>query len=189
MLVCATNLKYHPIGFVCALISTIIFVVQNIFSKKLFNEARYRTASTRKKLDKLNLLFYSGTFAFIMMFPLWIYYDGFRLSDSIDDINVHLIFLFFLNGVTHFSQAMLAFSVLSLVSPITYSIASLCKRIFVITASILYFGDPVSFPQGMGILLTFVGLHQYHLAEQEVEKGEELVMEIHRQHAKEPLLK
>jgi hypothetical protein len=50
----------------------------------------------------------------------------------------------------------------------------------VITASIIYFRDPVSSPQTIGILLTFFGLYQYHLAEQEVEKGEELVMEIHR---------
>jgi solute carrier family 35 protein E1 len=48
--------------------------------------------------------------------------------------------------------------VLALVSPVTYSIAGLCKRIFVIVVAIVWFGQKVSFLQCTGIVLTFVGL-------------------------------
>ena len=48
--------------------------------------------------------------------------------------------------------------VLALVSPVTYSIAGLCKRIFVIVVAIIWFGQKVSFLQCTGIVLTFVGL-------------------------------
>jgi hypothetical protein len=96
------------------------------------------------------------------------------------EMTVWLIYLFFLNGLTQFTQAILAFSVLAMVSPITYSIASLCKRIFVITASIIYFRDSVSFVQGSGIITTFVGLYLYNKAEQDVNQGEEKILAMHR---------
>ncbi|KAJ3393956.1 suppressor of loss of ypt1 [Lobulomyces angularis] len=67
---------------------------------------------------------------------------------------------------------MFAFTILSLVSPVTYSIASLVKRIFVITASIIWFGDSVSKLQGFGIFLTFLGLWMYDQARMDVAKSE-----------------
>jgi drug/metabolite transporter (DMT)-like permease len=179
IMVVATNLKFHWMGFAFALLSTLIFVVQNIFSKKLFTEASIETITTKKRLDKLNLLLYSGTFAFIFMFPLWLYYDGAAFFTGEMELNVNLLLMFFLNGITHFLQALFAFSILALVSPITYSIASLFKRIFVITASIFYFSDSVSFLQGLGILVTFFGLYLYHLAEVDVDKTERQIFEVH----------
>lgn len=185
MLVCATNLKFHLIGFLCALTSTLIFVLQNIFAKKLFNEASMHVISTAStsRLDKLELLFFSSTCAFVLMFPIWVYYDFVAVFRSGSGFTMQLLLLFFFNGLTHFSQAMLAFSVLSLVSPITYSIASLCKRIFVITASIIYVQDPVSLAQSTGIIITFAGLWLYHLAEMEVSQGEERILEIQTRHS------
>jgi solute carrier family 35 protein E1 len=74
--------------------STIIFVSQNIFSKKLFQNARIAASISSPidsnedrnfgtaHLDKLNLLFYSAFLAFIFMLPLWIYSEG-TLNSSI----------------------------------------------------------------------------------------------------------
>jgi drug/metabolite transporter (DMT)-like permease len=180
MLVVATNLKFNILGLVCSLNSTLIFVAQNIFSKKLVSEAAIVQISTAPKLNKLNLLFYSSSFAFLFMLPLWLYYDGGNFYRGNIELNLKLIYLLSLNGMAHFSQSILAFSVLALVSPITYSIASLCKRIFVITASIIYFSDSISFIQGCGILITFIGLRLYHKAEQEVNKNEEMVFSNER---------
>lgn len=56
---------------------------------------------------------------------------------------------------------MLAFQVLGVVSPVTYSVASLIKRIAVVTVSILWFGQKVSAMQQFGIVLTFGGLYIY----------------------------
>lgn len=79
---------------------------------------------------------------------------------------------------------MFAFTILSIVSPVTYSIASLVKRIFVILASIIWFGDGVSRVQAFGITLTFVGLWMYDLAKENVSRSEEVVLMKHQ----EPLL-
>jgi solute carrier family 35 protein E1 len=244
MLVCTSKVSFHFLGFLCALASTVIFVLQNVVSKNLFishanaasgssaGNGGTNTASAsggknahlhgehHRKLDKLNVLFYSSTLAFIMMFPMWLFADGITLLDIwttpiVTDANgmptastsIHLIpsgkhagkprisagtwkilYLFLINGLTHFSQAVFAFWVLAQVSPITYSIASLLKRIFVIMAAIVYFGDELTLVQGGGILLTFFGLWMYDQAKSSVAHGEaELVALSERQAEKKGL--
>ena len=128
------------------------------------------------KLDKMNMMFYSSFFAFTLMFPLWLYSDGLRLMQTekiqLDVSKSRLICYFLLNGTTHFAQSWFAFTTLSMSSPVTYSIASLVKRIFVIVLSILWFGQQVSVTQSLGIALTFVGLWTYQKAKREVDQGE-----------------
>ncbi|KAI8906763.1 triose-phosphate transporter family-domain-containing protein [Gorgonomyces haynaldii] len=164
MLVCATNLKFHSVGFIFALASMFTFVSQNIVCKQLF-KSHGDSVANQVKLDKLNLLFYPSTMAFVLMTPFWLYSEAHLVPKW---FTYHTLFLFILNGISHFLQNVLAFTILSHVSPVTYSIASLVKRIFVITASILYFGDPVSFVQGSGISLTFFGLWLYNEARRDV---------------------
>lgn len=128
------------------------------------------------KLDKMNMMFYSSSIAFILMIPLWLYSDGFRFMANVDthrDISKsRLLTYFLLNGTTHFAQNWFAFTTLNMSSPVTYSIASLVKRIFVIVMSIIWFGQQVSITQSLGIALTFVGLWMYQKAKREVEQGE-----------------
>src|SRR6185295_11139652 len=124
--------------------------------------------------------------AFVLMYPMWLYYEGATLlfnywwldsplsSSSISNGWI-IAFYFWLNGSTHFAQNILALSILSITSPVTYSIASLVKRIFVITASIIWFGQKTTFVQGVGILLTFMGLHLYNRAKSDVDKKERKV--------------
>ncbi|KAJ3223746.1 suppressor of loss of ypt1 [Chytriomyces hyalinus] len=235
MLVCTNKLSFHLLGFLCALISTLIFVVQNIVSKTIFNKQATRKHS--KRMDKFNLLFYSSITSFFVMAPIWWFADGlamvswgssaspamgplapfdvanhssnplatasvdsnqhsFNWTDSVstmpiyprnhtDNNNTHLITsdpritasashiirLFLLNGITHFAQAAFSFTVLAQVSsPVTFSIASLFKRIVVIVASLVYFGEArgVGFVQGVGLVLTFLGLYMYDQAKMEV---------------------
>jgi drug/metabolite transporter (DMT)-like permease len=128
------------------------------------------------KIDKLDLLFYSGAVAFVLMIPIWWNSEANKVIMN-GNLNLFLIYLFLLNGFTHFTQAILAFSVLSIVTPITYSIASLIKRIFVIAISIFWFSDKVNFVQGLGIAITFFGLYLYQLAEKDVEKNERKILE------------
>lgn len=122
------------------------------------------------------------------MIPIWLRSEGITNTTTTgnklsNQSIIYLAFLFLLNGITHFAQALLSFSLLSLVSPITFSIASLIKRIFVITASIFWFGDLVDMTQGAGITLTFCGLYLYHLAEKDVKKGELTAMEYQLKHS------
>ncbi|SCZ93751.1 BZ3500_MvSof-1268-A1-R1_Chr6-3g08862 [Microbotryum saponariae] len=187
MLACSFDLRANAVGFLCALGSTLVFVSQNIFSKKLLPKesstgAHVNTGGPNSgKLDKLNLLFYSSGMAFVLMIPIWLYSDGsallFRptppaLANAPPGTAASLAFNFFLNGTVHFAQNLIAFSILARTSPVTYSIASLVKRIAVICIAIIWSGQKVTLLQGMGMTMTFGGLWMYNRAKSDVDKGE-----------------
>ncbi|KAJ5959076.1 uncharacterized protein N7479_006226 [Penicillium vulpinum] len=172
MLACSTGVSTNFFGIFCAFGAAIVFVSQNIFSKKLFNEVESDIG--RRKLDKLNLLCYCSGLAFFLTLPIWFVTEGYPLvSDFIHDGVISLsgkqgsldhgaLFIeFVFNGVSHFAQNILAFVLLSMVSPVSYSVASLVKRVFVIVVAIIWFGSSTTPIQAFGIGLTFVGLYLY----------------------------
>lgn len=178
MMACSANFSANFVGLSYALGSALLFVTQNIVSKKLFNDAaaaEYDTAPVRfRKPDKLNLLCYSSGIAFLTTIPLWLWSEGFGImSEVLQDASVNLstkpgavdhgrlALEFIFNGVFHFVQNMVAFVLLSMVSPVTYSVASLFKRVFVILFALVWFGNRMTTVQAVGIALTFVGLYLY----------------------------
>ncbi|KAH8104049.1 TPT-domain-containing protein [Cristinia sonorae] len=181
MLACSFATSASSImGLFCAFGSAIIFVSQNIFFKKIVPS---NGGPTAHKLDKVNLLLYSSGMAFLLMIPIWVYTDlpvflsSSRLQhpESSGMPTLSLAYHFFLNGTVHFGQNVLAFVLLARTSPVTYSIASLVKRVAVICCAIVWFKQQVHGLQGIGIALTFVGLWFYHGAKGDVDKGEKKV--------------
>ena len=179
VLACSVEFSGNLFGILAAFGGALIFVTQNIFSKKLFNESARAeadgpaTAITHRKLDKLNLLCYCSGLAFILTFPIWLWTDAVPLYSAPLSLTPHVtpspspstsLYLpleFLFNGIFHFAQNMLAFILLSLVSPVTYSVASLIKRVFVIVIAIVWFGNSTTSLQAAGIALTFLGLYLY----------------------------
>lgn len=186
MLATRLSLEFNNlVGLICALFSCLVFVTQNVFTKRILFSAKSKAGSSAgglgnkeivseeeatgsqnaQKLDKLNILFYSSTMAAICMVPMWLYAEGFSLLFSEDSSAFHhvsghsgtvgIAWLLLLNGVSHYFQNIFAFSVLSLTSPVTYSIASLIKRIVVIVASIFYFRQTLGLTQWTGVCMTF----------------------------------
>ncbi|EAQ83848.1 hypothetical protein CHGG_10252 [Chaetomium globosum CBS 148.51] len=166
------------LGILYALLAAMIFVTQNIFSKRLFNEAARAEQEgpnhQSRKLDKLNLLCYSSGMAFLLTGPIWLWSEGvdiigdFLWDGSVDLIQSPnsldhgpLVLEYIFNGTFHFGQNILAFVLLSMVSPVTYSVASLIKRVFVIIIAIIWFRSPTTRIQAVGIGLTFLGLYLY----------------------------
>ncbi|KAJ9098779.1 hypothetical protein QFC19_006255 [Naganishia cerealis] len=199
----------NSLGLICAFGSTIVFVSQNIFFKKIMPSkgegessavARMAlshskdpsglstsAALSRPKLDKINLLFFSSGMAFLFMIPLWMYSDlpaiwtlWFHPELAVNtakplkpgQVAPSVAYYFFLNGTVHFAQNLLAFAILSSTSPVTYSIASLIKRIAVICLAIVWFNQTVHHVQALGIGLTGIGLFMYNRAKRDVDKGE-----------------
>jgi len=176
VMACSTNFSGNFLGLCSAFASAILFVTQNIISKKLFNDAAQAEldGARSRKPDKLNLLCYSSALALMFCAPLWLWSEGFTIiadllhdasidlsgkSGSLDHGRLALEYLF--NGTFHFAQSLVAFTLLAMVSPVTYSVASLIKRVFVICFAIIWFGNRVTGFQGVGIMLTFLGLYLY----------------------------
>ena len=156
------------VGFVAALGSTLIVVAQNIYSKKLLKPATSAATNAHEKLDKVNILFYSSVCSVVLMLPMCLFYDAKpMLAPTSPNVSIHTLYLLTVNGIVHFAQNMLAFQVLAHVSPVTYSVANLFKRVFVILVAIAWFGQDVTVTQWIGILLTFVGLYMYNNAKNE----------------------
>lgn len=111
--------------------------------------------------------------AFLLTSPIWFYSEGFELLSAyardgklvlLEQKGKHgeeplsgfgLMAEFVFNGTVHFGQNIIAFVLLSLVSPVTYSVASLVKRIFVIVMAIVWFGNKTTSIQAAGIALTY----------------------------------
>ncbi|KAL5513219.1 hypothetical protein ACEPAH_3617 [Sanghuangporus vaninii] len=183
MLACSFDVSVsNALGLFCAFASAIVFVSSNIFFKKVMpSSSSGAPHASSHKLDKLNLLFYSSSMAFLLMIPMWLYYDLPIFLSSSDHIShpshghtsLHsVVYYFFVNGTVHFGQNIIAFIILSSTSPVTYSIASLFKRVTVICIAILWFNQSVHLVQAFGIFTTFVGLWMYNNAKSDVEKGE-----------------
>jgi solute carrier family 35 protein E1 len=178
IMACSTSFKGNFVGLTYAFGSAILFVTQNIVSKTIFNDSARAEADgipiTRRKPDKLNLLCYSSMMAFLFTAPVWLWSEGFSIAaDFLHDGSIdlrqrpgsfdhgRLAAEFIFNGTFHFAQSLVAFVLLGMVSPVTYSVASLIKRVAVIIFAIVWFGNPMTKIQGFGFVMTFVGLYLY----------------------------
>jgi len=165
MLVCFNKSSFNALGFLSASLSCFIFATQNVFTKKVLSNYK----SKAEKLDKFNVLFYFSLQAFILLTPWWFKVDGYNILKNgleIDsEVNKSRLLLnIFINSIFNFFQSCFAFTLIHRVNPVTYSITGLVKRIFVILITIIFFGDSVSFLQGTGITITFIGLFLYNNA-------------------------
>jgi len=186
MLACSFDTSAsNVIGLLCAFGSALVFVSSNIFFKRIIpSDTSTATHPNSHKLDKLNLLLYSSGMAFLLMIPIWIYCDLFTFleaqlnrshllhPDPGHSIPHSVTYYLFMNGTVHFAQNIIAFILLSSTSPVTYSIASLTKRVAVICIAIIWFNQNVHLIQAFGIALTFFGLYMYNEAKGDVSNGE-----------------
>lgn len=177
MLACSTDFSTNFLGIAAAFIAALVFVTQNIFSKKLFTASDRASAESThrgKKLDKLNLLCYCSLGALMFTAPVWLYTEGFViLQEYWNDGEVPLsekkgtldhgplLLEFIFNGIFHFMQNIMAFVLLSMLSPVSYSVASLIKRVWVIVIAVIWFRNSTTRIQVLGIALTCFGLYLY----------------------------
>lgn len=177
MLACSTDFSSNFLGIGAAFIAALVFVTQNIFSKKLFtssDRAASEGGARGKKLDKLNLLCYCSLGALMFTAPVWLYTEGFVIlheywkdgelplsekKGALDHGPLLLEFIF--NGIFHFMQNIMAFILLSMMSPVSYSVASLIKRVWVIVVAVIWFRNSTTNLQMFGIALTCLGLYLY----------------------------
>lgn len=179
IMACSAEFRASPLPLFYAFMSCVVFVSQNIWSKKLLTTGSYSSSTgAERQLDKVSIILWCAIVGFAGTLPIWLLSDGYRglrtgFSLQSGGTYSRLLILTALNGFSHFCQNLLSFTILGSVSTVSYSIASLLKRVFVMSAAIAWFGQRVSSTQGYGIALTFVGLYIYDRFGTKKESGED----------------
>ena len=65
------------------------------------------------------------------------------------------------DGVLHWLQNLLAFTLLKMVTPLTYAVANVTKRIAVISVSLLLLKNPVTVTNMGGMLMAVLGKSEF----------------------------
>lgn len=170
-----TELSFNMIGLISALASTMAFSLQNIYSKKVLHDTG---------VHHLRLLLILGRLALFMFLPIWIFHDLINLlhdpvTKTAVNISYNILGLLFLDGILNWLQNIIAFSVLSIVTPLTYAVASASKRIFVIGVTLFVLGNPVTWINVLGMAMAILGVLYYNKAKydqrQEKEKDSSIL--------------
>lgn len=161
-----TELSFDMTGLISALMATLQYSLQNIFSKKVLADTG---------IHHLRLLHILGRLALILFLPFWIFFDFVQIMNEpifSSESSYKVIFLLFLDGVLSWLQNIVAFSVMSLVTSLTYAVASASKRIFVIAVSLLALGNPVTGTNIFGMMLAIFGVLAYNKAKYDARNEE-----------------
>lgn len=120
-------------------------------------------------IHHLRLLFILGRLALFMFLPVWIFHDLINLvydpvTKTPVNISYDILGLLFFDGLLNWLQNIIAFSVLSIVTPLTYAVASASKRIFVIGVTLFILGNPVTWVNVFGMAMAILGVLYYNKA-------------------------
>lgn len=142
-----TELSFDLIGLLAALFSIFVFSLMNIFSKKVLKEI--------PTLHHLSLLYILSKYSLILFTPVWIYFDFITIVSQFktNPVPSHVYLLLLLDGGFNYLQNVIAFTLLSMVTPLTYSVTNCTKRISIIISSLITLKNPVGYTNIVGMLL------------------------------------
>jgi len=152
-----TEISFNMTGLISALLSTFGFSLQNIYSKKSLKDTAIH------HFILLSLLAKIGWCIFI---PFWFLYDEvdifYHEKYHKNKFVTRILFYLFLDGILNFIHNVVAFTMISLVSPLSYSIANSTKRIFIISTSLIILQNPVTITNVFGMSLALLGVMFYN---------------------------
>lgn len=154
-----TEVSFDILGLFSALFATVGFSLQTIFSKKALKDTG---------LHHMNLLLILSRLSALCFLPFWLLLDVTRMVHDENVINrqgkAFAIGLILLDGVFSMLQNVLAFTVLSMVNPLSYAVANATKRVVIIGASLVLLRNPVTMVNVIGMLIAVFGVLIYNKA-------------------------
>ena len=179
VLCAATELSFTTMGFLAAVGTNCLDCINNVYSKKLMLQDPSMTPE--------RLQFYTSSAALLLQFPLacfniiqdsntgpeaegsgghpWHYYmlNPIGAMDVAYDAEAteKVFRLIALNVVFYYVQSITAYNTMSLISPVSQSVANTMKRSILIFLSIWFFENAVTSQNAMGMLTVIFGVCLY----------------------------
>jgi solute carrier family 35 protein E2 len=167
VMVSCSELSFNAIGFGAAVATNVIECVQNVFSKRLL--VHEYTAS--------ELQFYTSLTALVLQAPLLAF--NYQRSHALSvehlaeprdagafSIDGNVILLLWIDGLLYHAQSVVAYVVMSYLSPVTVSVVNTLKRAILIWISVLVFGNTVTTTAQLGTGVCLFGALWYNIARQ-----------------------
>ncbi|CAG9784778.1 unnamed protein product [Diatraea saccharalis] len=154
----ATELRFDSLGLAAALAAAALLSLQHLYSKRVMRDTG---------VHHLRLLQALGRLALLLFLPAWAAADGAALwagAAPRAGWGGGGGALLLADGALAWLQAVLAFSVLSRVSPLAYAVASAAKRAAVVAASLLVLRNPATPLNLAGMALAGLGVFAYNRA-------------------------
>ena len=155
--------SYNLIGFASAILANCSDCMQNVMTKRLLNQYSVST-----------IQMYTCIVAFIFQFPFLL--STALTTGIVEAKNVsssHLTTYLVIDCLAFYSQSMLTYGLMSIVSPLSHSVANTAKRALLIVLSVRHFGNPVSLTNWIGVALVTGGVFLYNHANKIVQKRQE----------------
>ena len=90
-----------------------------------------------------------------------------------------MLFYLLLNGFFFHCQTISAYYLMDFISPVTHSVANTGKRAFLIWASVILFGNEVTFLSGLGTAVVILGVFLYNAAQEvDARNGQLLLVQV-----------
>ncbi|GBP93748.1 Solute carrier family 35 member E1 homolog [Eumeta japonica] len=151
-----TELQFDMLGMGAALTAAVLISLQHIYSKQVMREWSLHPLRLLERV--------SGGAALVLLAPVWAWMEGGAALEGVQTAGARIAALLAADGTLAYIQAVLAFSVLWRVSPLTYAVASAAKRVAVVAASVVVLRNPVSAANGAGMALAALGVLVYNRA-------------------------
>ncbi|KAM7534313.1 hypothetical protein Aperf_G00000113613 [Anoplocephala perfoliata] len=153
-----TEVTFTFSGLIVGLLSTMGSAAFSVYMKMVLNSSNFHS---------YNVLFVVSGTSLVWILPIWVLVDlqGLMLVDEgllFSQIK-RAGYIFILDGIARCSQNLIAIIVLSRLSALGYSVASVVKRLFVILTAIIFFATPASPLTFFGLGLALTGLLWYNL--------------------------
>lgn len=155
-----TEINFEVWGFLAALVSTLIGVLQVTFTKK---------GMMKVEPNPIILHLHMSLLAIVVAVPIAVFadfrsiYQNYIVKDTFyTQLNLPQMLL--MSMTVMYVQTMASLQVLSSVVAVTHQVSCTLKRLFVIICSILYFGNQVSIMNFVGITVAMCGFCCYGIA-------------------------
>ena len=149
----SSELSFHTIGFLAALLNNVLDCIQNVLSKKMM----------KSLVTPVQLQFFTSVVGMFFLLPalLWQLQRS-AVSAETKLVGGEVAFYMLIAAVLFHAQSVSAYCTMSLMSPVSMSVANTLKRTLMIFISILYFHNTVGVSNVGGILMVVGGVALYN---------------------------